>query len=822
MAVAIVSFTQRASAGSQAVTGVGFQPTAVILWTTWRVGTGLFNGAEICEGAGDGTTQFARSMSFDSGGSAWSEGYTFAAILRRINTSASATCVATLASLDADGFTLSWSASDAGGATIHAIALGGTIESALVKGTLPSSATTAITGAGFSPTAALVWAGHTGTPLTGNSNTARHSWGFAAGSNQCCAATLEIGAFGNIKRVMNTLTDDAVAIAMQETGVSAGGMSSHHRIDSFDSDGVTFSDASGSFGDTADVAVLCLRGVTMVAGEVQIPTSPGTVAETAGVRPELLLFHTVDLTLGGSAITSDARFGIGCWTNAAQVTIGAGVDPGLVTAAHTDTAIRIYQPDPTFGSSTLRVAATVSSIEADGFTLACPTVTGASTYIQYFAIGPDPAEQSSRNLLTGSSHTVQGDDNLIVGANGTVNGDKNALFALCDDSPAPVIVGDKTFMVCADAIDLEATTIEANGLPVATVTGSPSTGAIAQFSDAHTVSEMNPDDASTFLDGASDPFIRTSDGSVGALDDLTDVAITAVSDGDVLTYDSGSPSGWKNAAPTGSGGALDDLSDVTITAVADGDVLTFDSGSGEWINSVPTGGGSGNATSTTAFASPPGSPASGDLDLYTDSFYVSRYSGSAWVPWGPIFPCVEPSLASITTWVNQGGATVTTTNGGIFLLGPAGAGVNLRCRVKAAPSTPYTITAMILPHLMAVNFMGCGLLFRDSASGKMASIALVNTAAGWTVDVNKWTDATTFSAQYVSGVLQTMLSPVFLRIADNGTNRISSLSNDGINWRVVHTVGRTDFLTANQVGFFVNCQETTWDAGMTLLSWKEA
>jgi hypothetical protein len=24
------------------------------------------------------------------------------------------------------------------------------------------------------------------------------------------------------------------------------------------------------------------------------------------------------------------------------------------------------------------------------------------------------------------------------------------------------------------------------------------------------------------------------------------------------------------------------------------------------------------------------------------------------------------------------------------------------------------------------------------------------------------------------------------------------------------------------VGFFVNCQETTWDAGMTLLSWKEA
>jgi hypothetical protein len=63
---------------------------------------------------------------------------------------------------------------------------------------------------------------------------------------------------------------------------------------------------------------------------------------------------------------------------------------------------------------------------------------------------------------------------------------------------------------------------------------------------------------------------------------------------------------------------------------------------------------------------------------------------------------------------------------------------------------------------------------------------------------------------------------MFFRIADDGANRISSISTDGINFRVIHTVARTDFLTADQVGFFVNCQETTWDAGMTLLSWKEA
>lgn len=43
-------------------------------------------------------------------------------------------------------------------------------------------------------------------------------------------------------------------------------------------------------------------------------------------------------------------------------------------------------------------------------------------------------------------------------------------------------------------------------------------------------------------------------------------------------------------------GALDDLSDVDTTGVSDGDVLTFDSGSGDWIAAAPTGGGGSTGT----------------------------------------------------------------------------------------------------------------------------------------------------------------------------------------------------------------------------------
>jgi len=41
----------------------------------------------------------------------------------------------------------------------------------------------------------------------------------------------------------------------------------------------------------------------------------------------------------------------------------------------------------------------------------------------------------------------------------------------------------------------------------------------------------------------------------------------------------------------GGGGALDDLTDVTITAPSDGEVLTYDNVTGEWVNAAPTGGG---------------------------------------------------------------------------------------------------------------------------------------------------------------------------------------------------------------------------------------
>jgi hypothetical protein len=48
----------------------------------------------------------------------------------------------------------------------------------------------------------------------------------------------------------------------------------------------------------------------------------------------------------------------------------------------------------------------------------------------------------------------------------------------------------------------------------------------------------------------------------------------------------------------GGASALDDLTDVTITTPSGGDVLTYDNGTGEWVNAVPTGGGTPGGSDT--------------------------------------------------------------------------------------------------------------------------------------------------------------------------------------------------------------------------------
>lgn len=134
--------------------------------------------------------------------------------------------------------------------------------------------------------------------------------------------------------------------------------------------------------------------------------------------------------------------------------------------------------------------------------------------------------------------------------------------------------------------------------------------------------------------------------SGNALDDLTDVTITTPSDGDILTYNSGT-SQWESGAPTAL--TLDDLTDVAASGAANDQIIRFNIVDGEWqLADLPAG--TLAALSDTNITT----PATGQALTYNGASWVATtlsldslngvntsgvtsgdaltYNGSSWVP----------------------------------------------------------------------------------------------------------------------------------------------------------------------------------------------
>ena len=197
--------------------------------------------------------------------------------------------------------------------------------------------------------------------------------------------------------------------------------------------------------------------------------------------------------------------------------------------------------------------------------------------------------------------------------------------------------------------------------------------------------------------------------------------------------------------------------------------------------------------------------------------------GTNWNVLGRVSQFVPPVDANYA-WVNQGGATVTTSQDGIILNCPFASGDNFRIRKKAAPATPYTITAYIGFTMMCQNYHQLGLCWRDSVSGKFAVYGMkvgyfmgsqLNSPTNWNNDYSGAvaTDNLAFDFPWGGGG--------WIRMSDDGTNRKVFLSNDGQNWVLFHSAAHTDFMTPNEVGFFGNANHSLYDLSVRLYSWEE-
>ena len=255
-----------------------------------------------------------------------------------------------------------------------------------------------------------------------------------------------------------------------------------------------------------------------------------------------------------------------------------------------------------------------------------------------------------------------------------------------------------------------------------------------------------------------------------------------------------------------------------------------DAGNASWVAVGSAGGGGG--ASVGAYGS---RPAGTDGDFYqaNDSAIYSIHSGGNWIDYYQGHPITVP-VSGNYAWINQGGASVATVGGMNKLIAPSGGGSNnMAIRKKAAPSTPYTVVGKFLVgQFLAQNYHQFGLCFRESSSSKLVVNQVSNDVSGALAIVsNKMTNETTFSGAYAGsvtnfkqyGAVVVPGSLLTLAISDDGsTNRKCGVSFDcGLTYYSFDSETRTDFLTANEVGFWAQSGGAANACVIYLLSWEE-
>jgi len=197
-------------------------------------------------------------------------------------------------------------------------------------------------------------------------------------------------------------------------------------------------------------------------------------------------------------------------------------------------------------------------------------------------------------------------------------------------------------------------------------------------------------------------------------------------------------------------------------------------------------------------------------------------------PPAPLNRCLDDSNGVLTvssfSWVNQGSATATDSNGGIVMTIPDEANFNLRGLVLSAPPTPWQATVRMrlgvapgekgsTPWNTSTH---AGLWVRESSTGKLTSLSArhYQALAMW-----NWTNPTTYSAAVDTNLQFDEARWLWLRIEDDGTDLKGFFSYDGSNWTQDGSAwwqqSRTAFMASgpNQVGIYLNSGANSGSSG---------
>lgn len=396
-------FTKSGSTGPQTVSGVGFRPKALILWSTRQSAFGPSDSAQLLVGMTDGTDQMCRYIRHPD-----NEAATTSAQVERTNrlvylVSATSGAAPTLQvegqfqNFTSSGFVIDWLTNDGEATIFHAIAMGGSdlrIDYTPLKITVGAGGTLDVT-TGFEPDCFIVIGGAadefgTGDYSLGGPWGSIHGFGFSNVDTNVCGWTLGLGTAGAADNARGQ-HDDRVFSIRTANGAGYQELVSGS-ITAKSATGYTVTRGAAPFGLAHQPVehILAIKGLQFALGSFETPASAGPYTLTLPIQPSLLLLQTDGLAVGANDGMSMA---IGAWNSGLSggSWIGGtdGSNPSVYARDDYDGLILQHRtPNATGSASAVNLAATVTSVSSTGAVLNFSAVPASPADVIYIAFAP--------------------------------------------------------------------------------------------------------------------------------------------------------------------------------------------------------------------------------------------------------------------------------------------------------------------------------------------------------------------------------------------------------------------------------------------------
>jgi hypothetical protein len=398
--------------GAQTVTGVPFQPKAVIFFCTCLASGAADTDVYLtCCGAATSSAQEFTIANAENGSTSSNAGRaarTDASICMPLNGNFAADAVADFTAFTSDGFTINWSdAAASANMLVHYFCLGGTdLTNAKVGAhtiVRTTAGTEATTGVGFQPDCVLFWS-----PAVPNaasivdstmchgaatSTASRFAWAFFEND---AAATMDTFQRRSITKCL--VLSDATSVIDGEADLS-----------SFDSDGFTLNWTDPVAAASSRVFYyLALKGGGYAVGADSTPTTTGVQAVTTGFQPSGVLLSWLNRTMAVDTSTTaagDAGFGFGAFDSA--------LTDGLIAVNETDAdavsqswraqtitaSVRLLKGLRAAKATRAQAQADGGALTSTGFQLNWTAVDAAAYQYHYVAFGNTPVVVAPPDLL---------------------------------------------------------------------------------------------------------------------------------------------------------------------------------------------------------------------------------------------------------------------------------------------------------------------------------------------------------------------------------------------------------------------------------------